>query len=74
MPYGPGTYGSKVGRPKKKNKKLSPKQKKMASLGGNPNKIDASDLKHPTSSEDALMAHKGKGSCGGKKGGKGYKK
>jgi|TARA_R100000005_G_scaffold15791_1_gene6571 hypothetical protein len=45
MPYGPGTYGSQVGRPKKKNKKLSPKQKKMASLGGNPNKIDASDLK-----------------------------
>ena len=45
MPQGPGTYGSKVGRPKKKNKKLSPKQKKMANLGGNPNKIDASDLK-----------------------------
>jgi hypothetical protein len=45
MPYGPGTYGSKVGRPKKKNKKLSPKQQKMASLGGNPNKIDAPDLK-----------------------------
>ena len=59
MPYGPGTYGNKVGRPKKKKsaaraekrmspaqtKRLSPKQKKMASLGGNPNKIDASDLK-----------------------------
>jgi len=45
MPYGPETYGSKVGRPKKKNKKLSPKQKKMARLGGNPNTIDATDLK-----------------------------
>ena len=56
MPYGPGTYGNKVGRPKKKKSaakaekrmspaRLSPKQKKMASLGGNPNKIDASDLK-----------------------------
>lgn len=44
MPYGPGTY-DKPGRPKKKNKKLSPKQKNMASLGGNPNKIDATDLK-----------------------------
>tara|TARA_R100000278_G_scaffold47476_1_gene41058 strand:+ start:575 stop:745 length:171 start_codon:yes stop_codon:yes gene_type:complete len=48
MPYGPGTYGSKVGRPpakKKKMKKLSPKQKKMAKLGGDPKRIDASDLK-----------------------------
>ena len=44
MPYGPGTY-DKPGRPKNKNKKLSPKQKKMASLGGNPNKIDKEDLK-----------------------------
>jgi hypothetical protein len=45
MPYGPETYGSKVGRPKKKTKKLSAKQKKMASLGGNPKKIDAPDLR-----------------------------
>tara|TARA_Y100000004_G_scaffold44960_1_gene49386 strand:+ start:348 stop:509 length:162 start_codon:yes stop_codon:yes gene_type:complete len=45
MPYGPGTYGSKKGRPKNKMKKLSPKQKKMASLGGDPKRIDASDLK-----------------------------
>jgi len=47
MPYGPGTYGSKVGRPpkKKKMKKLSPKQKKLAQLGGDPRRIDANDLK-----------------------------
>ena len=45
MPYGPGTYGSQVGRPKKKNKKLSPKQQKIARLGGNPNEFDATDLK-----------------------------
>ena len=51
MPQGPGTYGSKVGRPpaKKKSttgaKSLSPKQKKMAALGGNKKKIDAPDLK-----------------------------
>jgi len=48
MPYGPGTYGSKVGRPpakKKSAKSLSPKQKKMAALGGNKKKIDAPDLK-----------------------------
>jgi len=28
MPYGKGTYGSKVGRPKKKKKKGSKKKKK----------------------------------------------
>jgi len=28
MPYGPGTYGKKVGRPKKKKKKSSKKKKK----------------------------------------------
>jgi len=27
MPYGPGTYGSKVGRPPKKKKKFKPKKK-----------------------------------------------
>ena len=43
MPYGPGTYGSKVGRPKKA-KKLSPGQKKIASMGGNPMKIDKPDF------------------------------
>ena len=74
MPYGPGTYGSKVGRPKKKNKKLSPKQKKMASLGGNQIKLMLLILKILRRRRNALMAHKGKGSCGGKKGGKGYKK
>ena len=46
MPDGPGTYGSKVGRPKKdnKNKKLSAKQKKIASMAGNKMKIGADDL------------------------------
>ena len=28
MPYGKGTYGSKRGRPKKKNKNGSPKRRK----------------------------------------------
>ena len=41
MPYGPGTYGSKVGHPKKK---LSPGQKKIASKAGNPNKIEKADF------------------------------
>ena len=27
MPYGKGTYGSKVGRPKKKNKIVKPNKK-----------------------------------------------
>tara|TARA_A100001035_G_scaffold101308_1_gene79312 strand:+ start:2338 stop:2520 length:183 start_codon:yes stop_codon:yes gene_type:complete len=51
MPYGPGTYGSKVGRPKKKNtaakpaKRLTTGQKKIARQAGNPNKIDAADFK-----------------------------
>ena len=56
MPYGPGTYGSKVGRPRKPMpgapkppkrapaKKLSPGQKKIASMGGNPMKIDKPDF------------------------------
>ena len=45
MPYGPGTYGSKVGRPKKKkNKKLSPKQQKIAGMAGNKMKIDGADF------------------------------
>ena len=44
MPYGPGTYGSKVGRPKKENKKLSPKQQKIAGMAGNKMKIDGADL------------------------------
>ena len=45
MPYGPGTYGKKVGRPPAKKKKpLSPKQKTIARMAGNPNKIDAKDL------------------------------
>ena len=43
MPYGPGTYGSKVGRPKK-NKKLSPKQQKIAKMAGNKMKIGADDF------------------------------
>jgi hypothetical protein len=44
MPYGPGTYGSKVGRPKKTNKKLSAKQKKIAGMAGNKMKIDGADF------------------------------
>jgi hypothetical protein len=44
MPYGPGTYGSKVGRPKKKNKKLSAKQQKIAGMAGNKMKIGADDF------------------------------
>lgn len=45
MPYGPGTYGSKVGRPKKKNKKLSPKQQQIARMAGDKMKIDGADFK-----------------------------
>ena len=43
MPQGKGTYGSKVGRPKK-TKKLSPGQKKIAGMAGNPMKIDKPDF------------------------------
>ena len=59
MPQGKGTYGSKVGRPKKKSpaakpakrmspaqtKRMSPAQAKIARQAGNPNKIDAADFK-----------------------------
>ena len=41
----PDVASPENGESLEKNKKLSPKQKKMASLGGNPNKIDATDLK-----------------------------
>ena len=45
MPYGPGTYGSKRGRPKKnKTKKLSPKQKMIAGMAGNKLKIEGADF------------------------------
>ena len=56
MPYGPGTYGSKVGRPRKPMpggpkpskrlpaKKLSPGQKKIAGMAGDRKKIDAPDF------------------------------
>lgn len=44
MPMGPGTYGSKRGRPKK-SQKLSAGQKKIARQAGNKNKIDAADFK-----------------------------
>ena len=40
MPSGPGTYGSKRGRPK-----MSAGQKKIASMAGNKKKIDAADFK-----------------------------
>ena len=42
MPQGKGTYGSQVGRPKKK---LSAGQKKIAGMAGNKKKIDAADFK-----------------------------
>ena len=42
MPQGKGTYGSKVGRPKKK---MSTGQKKIARVAGNPRRIEAADLK-----------------------------
>ena len=45
MPQGPGTYGSKRGRPPAKKKPLSPGQKKIASQAGNKMKIDAADLR-----------------------------
>lgn len=47
MPSGPGTYGSKVGRPpgkSKKKKKLSPKQQKIARMAGDKMKIGGDDL------------------------------
>jgi len=45
MPQGPGTYGSKRGRPPAKKKMMSPKQKKIAGMAGNKMKIDAADFK-----------------------------
>ena len=44
MPQGPGTYGSKRGRPPAK-KKLSPKQQSIAGMAGNKKKIDAADFR-----------------------------
>ena len=45
MPYGKGTYGSQVGRPSKKKKKLSSGQRKIASQAGNKMKIEAADFR-----------------------------
>ena len=50
MPYGKGTYGSKVGRPSKKakakgKKKLTPKQKKIAKKAPPYDKITGADFK-----------------------------
>lgn len=54
MPDGPGTYGSKVGRPKKARtakqprsrlKPLTSGQKRIARAAGNPNKIEGQDFK-----------------------------
>ena len=42
MPDGKGTYGSQVGRPKKK---MSAGQRKIAGIAGNKNKIDAADFR-----------------------------
>ena len=80
MPYGPGTYGSKVGRPKKsaakkpRMKPLTSGQKKLRGL-----QVTQIRLKVKTSKPYVVggyvMAHKGKGSCGSKGGKKGgYKK
>ena len=44
MPYGKGTYGSQVGRPPKKKKKLSSGQRKIASQAGDKMKIEAADF------------------------------
>jgi hypothetical protein len=46
MPYGPGTYGSQVGRPpkKKKMKKLSRGQRMIAGQAGNKLKIESADF------------------------------
>ena len=44
MPYGKGTYGSQVGRPPKKKKKLSSGQRKIASQAGNKMKIEGADF------------------------------
>ena len=51
MPYGPGTYGTKLAVQKKDQnakpaKRLTAGQKKIARQAGNPNKIDASDFKN----------------------------
>ena len=45
MPYGKGTYGSQVGRPPKKKKKLSSGQRKIASQAGDKMKIEAADFR-----------------------------
>ena len=60
---------------KKKMKKLSRGQRMIAGQAGNKLKIESADFAALRRKRRyALMAHKGKGSCGGKKGGKGYKK
>ncbi len=44
MPSGPGTYGSKKGRPPKKN---GPKNKKVSSVKGGPPKTPVRSVKKP---------------------------
>ena len=45
MPYGKGTYGSKVAPKKAQLLSGCPLDKKIARQAGNPNKIDAADFK-----------------------------
>ena len=70
MPYGKGTYGSKVGRPPKKDKKKKKKVKKM--YGGRIKKNDGgSALKAPTNKGLASLPKEVRNKMGFmKKGGK----
>lgn len=66
MPYGPGTYGSKVGRPKKKKKDT--KKKKMM-YGGRVKKNDGGVLKDPTNKGLKKLPKKVRNKMGFKKNG-----
>ena len=66
MPYGPGTYGSKKGRPKKKKKDT--KKKKMM-YGGRVKKHDGGVLKNPTNKGLASLPEKVRNKMGFKKNG-----
>ena len=66
MPYGPGTYGSKKGRPKKK--KTDTKKKKMM-YGGRVKKNDGGVLKNPTNKGLASLPEKVRNKMGFKKNG-----
>jgi hypothetical protein len=66
MPYGPGTYGSKKGRPKKKKKDT--KKKKMM-YGGRVKKNDGGVLKDPTNKGLASLPKNVRNKMGFKKNG-----